>query len=519
MRRLKFGGWAISAVIFLLTISLALSAAMTVVDFYSGLDKDASDEGGEIAPPMPDTEGDNTDVENDTVIYLTNLSEALGPTYIEGLFTDVSDVDAEKLAELYAKLSALIPSVEKASGMTLSTGGVYNGESFVVVRSDISPDGDFSVGKETVSVAVKVDSSTDSSIKDGSVKIKYEDKEVDIKAIELYMGYIIKNSADGSSSLCDENGEVIIEDMGDRSPAYKRTSSGDPVFSDAAGAYYIIDKEVAGFVGVSADKIVSHLEYDYPYRPYKNENGETLYVKYDEKSKKYKFYNADTDKEVISVEYNEGYSFDQNGYALIRNKNGICYMVDSSEKIILKAYTGNYYHYPDKTVNQGYYVRSYYEMPYINNISAIGSGVVDEHGYVRVRLTLIGRSSAVYGKVVSDYETLTNVNTGEFFPIPEGYTLEGYSDGVLLLSKNGRYGYYSIEGKWIAQPIYSYAAPFVQGLAVVGYENGTLGMIDTSGNIVVPFVFSYISNVSSGLISVYSESGGWEIFKLYEGNA
>ena len=141
---------------------------------------------------------------------------------------------------------------------------------------------------------------------------------------------------------------------------------------------------------------------------------------------------------------------------------------------------------------------------------------MDEYGYLRMRLRLVGRSNSVYGQVVADEERLVNVNTGKYFTIPDGYTLEGYSDGTLLLSRNGRYGYYSIEGHWIAQPIYTYAQPFVQGLAVVGHENGTRGMIDREGNIVLPFAFTYVSNVSSGLVSAYSESGGWEIFKVLE---
>ena len=118
-----------------------------------------------------------------------------------------------------------------------------------------------------------------------------------------------------------------------------------------------------------------------------------------------------------------------------------------------------------------------------------------------------------YGTIAQDIDRLINID-GEYFDIPEGYTLEGYSNGVLLLSKDGLYGYYSINEYWIAQPIYDYARPFVQGLAVVGFENGTVGMIDTEGNIVMPFVFTSISDVSSGIISAYIEGVGWNIYSL-----
>jgi hypothetical protein len=41
-------------------------------------------------------------------------------------------------------------------------------------------------------------------------------------------------------------------------------------------------------------------------------------------------------------------------------------------------------------------------------------------------------------------------------------------------------------------------------------------MIDTKGNVVLPFAFRYVSNVSSGLVAAYSDVGGWEIFNLLE---
>ena len=234
-------------------------------------------------------------------------------------------------------------------------------------------------------------------------------------------------------------------------------------------------------------------------------------------SKKYKFYNSATGNEEFSTKYNFAYTLGANGYAFVKDTGGICCMIDASGKVVHKPPTDNVYHYPISGVNQGYYARRYYEIPYVSDISAIGCERVDENGWIRVRIRLIGRSSAVYNQVIADYEALVNIS-GEFFDIPSGYTIEAYSDGVLLLSKDGRYGYYSTEGKWIAQPIFTYAEPFIQGLAVVGHETGTRGMIDTQGNIVLPFVFSHISNVSSAIVTAYSEVGGWETFRLVSKN-
>ncbi|MBQ1934601.1 MAG: WG repeat-containing protein, partial [Clostridia bacterium] len=86
-------------------------------------------------------------------------------------------------------------------------------------------------------------------------------------------------------------------------------------------------------------------------------------------------------------------------------------------------------------------------------------------------------------------------------------------DGVLLLERDGLYGYYSIEGRWIAQPIFTFARPFAEGLGVIGFANGIKGVIDTEGNVVIPFEYEEISQVSTGIIAAYSETiGNWQFF-------
>ena len=145
-------------------------------------------------------------------------------------------------------------------------------------------------------------------------------------------------------------------------------------------------------------------------------------------------------------------------------------------------------------------------------IESIGAQGFD-HGYLRLRIRTVSVMADALGKVVWDQDYLVDTE-GNKFSIPTGYTLEGYSDGILLLSKDGLYGYYSIEGDWIAQPIFTYARPFIQGLAAVGSEDGTVGMIDTKGNIVLPFVFTSVSDVSSGVIVTFCEGIGWEVFTV-----
>ena len=48
--------------------------------------------------------------------------------------------------------------------------------------------------------------------------------------------------------------------------------------------------------------------------------------------------------------------------------------------------------------------------------------------------------------------------------------------------------------------------------SVLGYEGGIKGVIDTEGNIVIPFRYTSISNASTGLFACFSETDGWKIF-------
>lgn len=511
----KFG---ISAFIFLIVASLLLHVGTIIVDFYDGIEKeepndDSSKDDNKVEAPENGEENEEKPPKEENpegeITYVTNLSEAPGAGFVEGLYTNISIVGDNAASEMYKKLTANIPMESDIGGMLLSHVGVYSGENFALAKSAVKLPTAFSVGKETVKVPVKYTKGTSSEI-----LIKYEEDEADIKAVELYMGYIIINSEDQSSSLYNENGEKIC-DLGDKEPAYKRTYDGTPIFRDAK-KYYIFSSESGEFEEISESKIVFGLEYDYPAYSYKTAAGVHIYASYVSSKKVYTYLDAYDEKQEIKTNYSMAYNFGPTDCALVKLTSGSVRIINSAGKTVHTSPTTVYTYYPEGT-DAGYSIKvqRYYALPYLNDISAIGSGTIDEYGWMRIRIQLKGRSPGIGDKIVGDYETLINAK-GELFEIPEGYTLEGYSDGVLLLSRNGLYGYYTVEGKWIANPIYTFASPFVQGLAALGYSDGTVGMIDTDGNIVLPFAFRYVSNVSSGLVAAYSESGGWEVFKLME---
>ncbi|MBR5767382.1 MAG: WG repeat-containing protein [Clostridia bacterium] len=109
---------------------------------------------------------------------------------------------------------------------------------------------------------------------------------------------------------------------------------------------------------------------------------------------------------------------------------------------------------------------------------------------------------------ISEYR-LAN-KSGGYYTVPGNYNIVNYSDGVIVVEKEGLYGYFSIEGRWVSPASYIEARPFLQGLAVVRNKDGKYGMINTYGEFVLPTCFDYISDVSRGHVVTWSETRGWE---------
>ncbi len=165
------------------------------------------------------------------------------------------------------------------------------------------------------------------------------------------------------------------------------------------------------------------------------------------------------------------------------------------------------------TSDLGWNANEYYTHPLLKDISSIGSYYFD-HGLLRIRLVSYDRYQYIkydMFMVGTDDDILIH-SDGTPFYIPAGYKLEAYSDGMLLLSKGGKYGYLDYTGKWVVQPDLLNAGPFLEGVAAVQNKMGKWGMVDTEGNAVIPFKYEYVSNISSGLVAAYSESTGWEIY-------
>lgn len=201
--------------------------------------------------------------------------------------------------------------------------------------------------------------------------------------------------------------------------------------------------------------------------------------------------------------YAKAYNF-REGLAVTVDDNGIIRVVNIYDGTVIRREA---VYYP-QDLNMGEHVFSVYIEPFYRDIYELGSFYFD-NGLLRVRLV----ESLYYNRntYLTDEERLID-KKGNVYEIPTGFSLVAYSEGILILERNGLYGCYHKDGYWIAQPMYTSALPFVEGLCVLGLSDGTKGMIDTSGKIVLPFRYSDISAPSSGIISCYSEADGWQFF-------
>ena len=211
-------------------------------------------------------------------------------------------------------------------------------------------------------------------------------------------------------------------------------------------------------------------------------------------------YKAAPDEKKLSdyFKYYHLYNFSENLCATVDRNSRITYKNTLGEAIVTR--TGEYFGKNNRKLLTGY------SEPVLKGIDSVGSLYYDR-GYVMVRQVDI--DFQFRDKISGDYQYLVD-STGQKFATPAGYNLLAYSDGVLLLERNGYYGYYSIEGKWIAQPMFTYARPFAEGLGVIGFSGSKKGIVDREGNIIVPFKYDHISGISSGVFSAYNEDG-WKI--------
>ena len=381
----------------------------------------------------------------------------------------------------------------------------------------------------------------------------------DRPAIELYMGYILYDNGK-QLVLIDKDG-VILQAIDDTVtiPAYVRDRNGLPLFyrwgwenNEKVKIYYRLSDDGKSFILSDYDPVLDSrgLAFDYPawYGLSDNESlvrmqegEEMVSARLDEEAERLAALTEEEiaaeeeqrklDKTVVFNAYDQpriayyrygtdltGYIYRQafnfkNGYAAVvgdENRQEMYFITETGRR----ALSGHKMYL--KTDYERYVIESW-RLPASYGIESIGSLYFD-HGWVRVRKQVIDNYAYMtYDniRVISDTEILVN-QKGEEFPIPSCYVLKGYSCGMLLLEKDGRYGFMDYTGHWIAEPVYAGATPFINNLATLTTPDGRTGMIDTEGNIVLAFAYESITQPSSGLVASYRKDDGWTVYRIME---
>ena len=323
------------------------------------------------------------------------------------------------------------------------------------------------------------------------------------RTLEPYMGWVIYD--DGAMlSLMDSSGIVRLTAF-DAEPVWFRDSYGRPLFRYEGALLFATDSQSKVNLYESA--------YNPLFAPALKLNASPSYGTAG--SGRYQFYLPDPDdptgerilwgyvdenrQTVIEAQYEYCTGFGDEGLACVAGSDRILRVIDKNGHTVI------FENGPAERAGVRKDLNCRFIWPVTDDESQRGQLYFD-HGYMRVTESYTERRT---GEFAGTAELLISAD-GSVFDYPSGYTLKYYSYGVLVLEKEGKYGMMDIHGNWIAQPIYTYVTPFCEGLAVIGFEDGKKCMVDTEGNILLPFEYEWISECGGGLITAWDGSS-WHL--------
>lgn len=210
------------------------------------------------------------------------------------------------------------------------------------------------------------------------------------------------------------------------------------------------------------------------------------------------------EREAAKWRLNTAYNYSE-GYAAVANEAGQMRFIDKEGETLFDSVM------VDTFNTHGRRVIENLMLPLTDGIESLGFYYFD-HGLVRVRRQVYDYYQLEdYDMKMIEYDNDELIYaSGEKFTLAEGYDIISYSNGMILLSKDGLYGYMDYTGAWLVEPELEEAKPFLEGLAAIK-RDGKWGVIDTAGKTVVPFDYDNIQTVSSGVIVCHSDLG-WTVF-------
>lgn len=319
-------------------------------------------------------------------------------------------------------------------------------------------------------------------------------------SLMLYGGHLIAHSS-GKQYLLDPILGGVVCDISECVLGYCLDSEGRAIFL-RDGGYYYFDMETGSMVPtVRPENRFLFFDYTPDYGIAQTD----LTPFMDEDSGKWGYRNAEG-KVVIKASYYRAFPFSKEGVAAVqKNKQDGLLFLDTTGKVVCDSHLRYY----DLGGNPAF---DWYRAPEDLSGASVGSMYFDG-GYMWVQADTYALSDST--KVLFSRQVLVDV-AGNELPLPSDYTICGYSDGVVTLSKNGCYGYYSVVDRcWIVDPIYAKASPFNGGIGVVQDKDGNYFAFDTKGQMLIPSVFDYLSAPSMGKLLAYRADEGWMILSVY----
>ncbi len=401
-----------------------------------------------------------------------------------------------------------------------------DGSSWILALADVSVPTYFSSTTE-----IDYDISFELSRKKDEIFPVYTEKEVIKPALKLYMGYIlIETDNEKRTNIYSSEGKLIGSyDHRQVSPAMCRDTKDRPLFT-YKDSYYYLDEKRGRFVESDYDPKLDGRGAEFDYTPdYGRVESSRTFLHKEETVTTYELLEGQFDAEgyplaikttknlfkfalaktsgaeVTGYDFFGRYNF-SGGRSAVIAEDGKLFYINTSGKTVIKSTSSR----KDPNLD-GWSVYDHLMPPLTNGKESIGFYFF-EYGLCRVRINTINKWYYDDGGVihiVNDDDYIIRED-GKQFSVPTGYDILSYSDGMILLKKNGKYGYMSYTGEWIVDPYLTYAEPFYEGVAVISM-NGDHALIDTNGNYVIPFgTFDYISHASTGVISAYGDDG-WKV--------
>ena len=293
-------------------------------------------------------------------------------------------------------------------------------------------------------------------------------------ALQARMGFLVRRNADGSRTLMDENGAVLVEKMPDELDLVGQWDSRERAVFTSADGYVYYDRATQTFEKSDYQPRLSAV------------SGVDLPVYYERPDSR------------IALSYKDGLY----GY----------FYTDTGEPNYQYAHAGQSYQFREGYgalgTDSGILIVNYVARRYFTSWGTLvqpeGEGV-EKLGYYRMDHGLI----LLCRKTDAGVEKLVLTEGERVVYLPRDFRMVCYTDGVFLMEKDGRYGYLDYTGRWIASPVYKDATPFKEGLGILTREDGKKGVVDTAGTFVVPCEFDEIT-FGGGVMTLYS-SGRWVV--------